>query len=119
MTTAQLTATSALLAKSRSRTLKNRAATVLVTLSFAIALIPLGWVLWTVASNGFTTMVHASWWTDTQRNITYTDAGGGAYHAIIGTLEQVGLCTAISVPLALMVGVYLVEYGGNLFARVT
>jgi phosphate transport system permease protein len=119
MTAAELTPTSTLLAKSRSRTIKNHTATVLVALSFAVALIPLVWVLWTVASSGFRTMAHASWWTDTQRNITYTDAGGGAYHAIIGTFEQVALCTAISVPLALMVGIYLVEYGGNLFARVT
>jgi phosphate transport system permease protein len=119
MTTAELTRPSSLLAKSRSRTLKNHLATVLVTLSLGIALIPLVWVLWTVVSNGFSTIAKASWWTDTMRNVTYTDPGGGAYHAIIGTLEQVALCTVISVPLALLVGVYLVEYGGNTFARVT
>ncbi|MDT4940790.1 MAG: phosphate transport system permease protein [Pseudonocardiales bacterium] len=119
MTTAGLTQPSSLLAKSRSRTVKNHLATVLVLLSFAIALIPLVWVLWTVASNGLSTITRASWWTGTMRNVTYTDPGGGARHAIIGTLEQVALCTAISVPLALMVGIYLVEYGGNLFARVT
>jgi phosphate transport system permease protein len=119
MTSAGLTPTSALLAKSRSRTVKNHAATLLVTLSFGIALIPLVWVLWTVISNGLSTIVHAHWWSGTQRNITYQDPGGGAFHAIVGTLEQVGLCTVISVPIALLVGVYLVEYGGNLFARVT
>jgi phosphate transport system permease protein len=119
MTTAELNRPSSLLAKSRSRTITNHTASVLVVLSLGIALVPLVWVLWTVASSGFRTMAHASWWTGTQRNITYTDPGGGAYHAIIGTLEQVALCTAISVPLALLVGIYLVEYGGNLFARVT
>jgi phosphate transport system permease protein len=110
---------SSLQTHSGSRIFKNRLATVLVTLSFGIALIPLVWVLWTVVSNGISTIVDASWWTSTQRNITYQTPGGGAFHAIIGTLEQVGICTAISVPLALMVGIYLVEYGGNLFARVT
>ena len=119
MTTAELARPSSLQSHSRKRVFKNRLATVLVTLSFGIALIPLVWVLWTVASNGFSTIVHASWWTHTMRNVTYTDPGGGAYHAIIGTLQQVALCTVISVPLALMVGIYLVEYGGNLFARVT
>ena len=119
MTAAELTRPSSLLAKSRSRTIKNRTATVLVSLSFGIALIPLIWVLWTIVSNGLSTIVHAGWWTGTMRNVTYTDPGGGAYHAIIGTLEQVALCTAISVPLALLVGIYLVEYGGNVFARVT
>ena len=119
MTTAELTRPGSLLAKSRSRTVKNHLATVLVTLSLGIALVPLVWVLWTVVSNGFSTIARASWWTDTMRNVTYTDPGGGAYHAIVGTLEQVALCTVISVPLALLVGVYLVEYGGNMFARVT
>jgi phosphate transport system permease protein len=119
MTTAELTRSGSLLAKSRSRTVKNHLATVLVTLSFGIALIPLVWVLWTVASSGFSTVVHAHWWTGTMRNVTYTDPGGGAYPAIIGTLEQVGLCTLISVPIAIMVGIYLVEYGNNAFSRVT
>jgi phosphate transport system permease protein len=119
MTTAELTTPSSLLAKSRSRTIKNHTATIMVVLSLGIAIIPLVWVLWTITSNGFSTIAHASWWTHTMRNVTYTDPGGGAYHAIIGTLEQVALCTVISVPLALLVGVYLVEYGGNAFARVT
>jgi phosphate transport system permease protein len=119
VTAAGLTQPSSLVAKSRSRTIKNHLATVLVMLSLGIALIPLVWVLWTVVSNGLSTITHASWWSGTMRNTTYTDPGGGAYHAIIGTLEQVALCTAVSVPLALMVGIYLVEYGGNTFARVT
>jgi phosphate transport system permease protein len=41
------------------------------------------------------------------------DAGGGAYHAIIGTLEQVGLTALISVPLGVLTAVYLVEYARN------
>jgi phosphate transport system permease protein len=119
VTTAELSRPSSLLAKSRSRTIKNQLATVLVVLSLLIALVPLVWVLWTVVSNGLSTIVHAHWWTGTMRNVTYTDPGGGAFHAIVGTLEQVALCTVISVPIALMVGIYLVEYGGNAFARVT
>jgi phosphate transport system permease protein len=119
MTTADLTRPGSLPATSRARAVKNHTATVLVALSLLIALVPLGWVLWTVVSNGLSTIVHAHWWTHTMRNVTYTDPGGGALHAIVGTLEQVALCTVISVPLALLVGVYLVEYRGSLFARVT
>ena len=102
----------------RSRKIKNHLATVLVTLAFAAALVPLVWLLWTVSSKGAHVVVHASWWTGNQRNLTYQDAGGGAYHAIIGTLLQVALCTAISVPLAVLVGIYLVEYGRGRLARV-
>jgi phosphate transport system permease protein len=39
---------------------------------------------------------------------------GGGVHAIVGTLEQVGLAVAISVPLAMMVAVFLNEVGGRL-----
>jgi phosphate transport system permease protein len=39
---------------------------------------------------------------------------GGAYHAIIGSLEQLGIATAISVPLSLITALYLAEIGGAL-----
>jgi phosphate transport system permease protein len=38
-------------------------------------------------------------------------AGGGAYHAIIGTLEQVLLATLMAVPLGLLTAIYIAEYG--------
>lgn len=39
---------------------------------------------------------------------------GGAFHAIVGTLEQVGIAFLISVPLALLVAIFLNEVGGPL-----
>ena len=39
--------------------------------------------------------------------------GGGAYHAIVGTLLQGLVCAAISIPVGVFVGIYLVEYGGS------
>ncbi len=56
--------------------------------------------------------------THSMRGVADRDVGGGAYHAIIGTLEQVGLATLMSVPLGLLVAVYLVEYGGGRVASV-
>jgi phosphate transport system permease protein len=104
---------------SRRRKFRDSRATVLVYASVVIALIPLVWVLWTVISSGVSVLLHATWWTHTMRNVTYTNAGGGALHAIAGTLEQVAICTVVSVPVAILVGVYLVEYGRGTFARVT
>lgn len=104
---------------SGSRKVKNNLATVLVYGCFLLALIPLVWLLWTVISKGLHVVLSADWWTGTQRGKTASDPGGGAYHAIIGTLEQVALCTVISVPIAVMVGIYLVEYGRGPFARIT
>ena len=40
-------------------------------------------------------------------------AGGGAYHAIVGTLLQGVVCAVISIPVGVFVGIYLVEYGGG------
>jgi phosphate transport system permease protein len=93
--TATLTAPSTLSSPpgSGARKAKNSIATALVWLSFGIALVPLVWLLWTVVSRGL--------------------------HAIIGTLEQVGFCTIISVPIAILVAVYLVEYGTGTYAKIT
>jgi phosphate transport system permease protein len=103
----------------RSRQIKNSIATVVVTLCFLVALIPLVWLLWTVIGKGYHDLFTTSWWTGTQRGKTEADPGGGALHAIVGTLEQVALCTIISVPIAVLVGIYLVEYGRGAFARAT
>ncbi len=102
-----------------ARKFKNRLATVLVVTAFAIACIPLVWLIWTVISRGLSSILSADWWTGDQRGITYRTAGGGALHAIIGTALQVLLCSVISVPIAVLVGVYLVEYGRGPLARAT
>jgi len=39
------------------------------------------------------------------------DTNGGEYHAIVGTLEQVLLTIIIAVPIALLVAIYITEYG--------
>jgi phosphate transport system permease protein len=101
----------------RGRKAKNRLATVLITGSFFLALVPLVWLLWTVISKGYHAISRNGWFTKTQRSLTFTDAGGGAYHAIVGTAEQVGLCAVLSVPIALLVAIYLVEYGRGPMSR--
>ncbi len=103
--------------RSRGRTARNALATVLVTLCFAVAVVPLAWILWTVASKGYQLLLDQQWWLNSQRGITSRTVGGGAYHAIVGTLLQ-GLVTAlISVPIAVLTAVYLVEYGRGRLAR--
>ncbi len=102
-----------------SRKAKDRLATTLVYASFLIALVPLVWLLWTVLSKGLYAMTQKGWFTDDQAGITFRDSGGGALGAITGTVEQVALCAVISVPIAIMVAIYLVEYGKGPLARAT
>jgi phosphate transport system permease protein len=42
-----------------------------------------------------------------------TPASGGVAHALIGTLEQITLATALSVPLGVAAALYLAEVGGR------
>ncbi|BBX90507.1 phosphate transport system permease protein PstA [Mycolicibacterium boenickei] len=95
------------------RKLTNHFATVLVTLSLLVALIPLVWVLYSVIVRGWAALSSPTWFTNSQAGMTTFTAGGGAYHAIIGTLLQGLVCSLISIPIGVMVGVYLVEYGGG------
>jgi len=101
------------------RKFKNNLATVLVTLAFLIALVPLVWLLWTVISKGYHALAWSGWFTQDVGTRTYRDAGGGAAHAIIGTVEQVAFCSLIAVPIAVMVGIFLVEYGRGPLSRAT
>lgn len=103
-----------------SRKVKNNVATGLVWLAFGIAMVPLVWLLYTVISKGYSVLGAADWWTSDQAGISKSVEGGGVSAAIVGTAEQVALCTVISVPIGILVGIYLVEYGGKgWFARIT
>lgn len=104
--------------KSGSRAIKNSVATAVMWAAFAIAVIPLVWILLTVAVKGGHLILDSTWWTNSQQGITARREGGGAVHAIQGTLIQ-GLVTAlISVPIGVLTAVYLVEYGRGRFARI-
>jgi phosphate transport system permease protein len=95
------------------RKVTNHAATVLVTLSVFIALVPLLWVLYSVLVRGFKAITSPTWFTHSQAGMTTFSPGGGVYHAIVGTLLQGLVCSIISIPIGIFVAIYLVEYGGG------
>jgi len=97
---------------SARRKITNNAATVLVSISVLIALVPLIWVLYSVITKGIS-VLSLYWFTHSQSGMTAFEAGGGVYHALIGTLLQGVVCSIISIPIGVMVAVYLVEYGGG------
>jgi phosphate transport system permease protein len=98
---------------SMRRKVTNNLATLLVTASVIVALVPLVWVLATVVIKGAKVVISSTWWTHSQAGMTAFQAGGGAYHAIIGSLLQALFCAIISIPIGVFVGIYLVEYGGG------
>jgi phosphate transport system permease protein len=98
---------------SARRKITNNAATVLVSLSVLVAIVPLVWVLYTVVSKGIGVVLDSTWWMHSQSGMTAFAAGGGVYHALIGTLLQGLVCAVISIPIGVFVGIYLVEYGGG------
>ncbi|WP_024800743.1 phosphate ABC transporter permease PstA [Nocardia sp. BMG51109] len=104
---------------SLARRLRNNAATAVMWLCFAIALVPLCWVLILVITEGFDAVISSGWWGKSQKGILPDQYGGGVYHAIYGTIVQSLVAAVLAVPLGIMAAVYLVEYGRGLLARVT
>ncbi|MCA0330517.1 MAG: phosphate ABC transporter permease PstA [Actinobacteria bacterium] len=92
----------------------NRLVTSLVVTAFIIALLPLISLLSTVVINGIARL-DLTFFTYSMRNIV--GEGGGALHAIVGTLLITGMATLISVPIGLLTAIYLVEYGRGALAR--
>jgi len=85
--------------------------------AFAIAMIPLAWILWSVVTKGGNMLLDSRWWTNSQRGITNRVVGGGAYHAILGTLIEALATALMAVPIGMMTAIYLVEYGHGRLAR--
>lgn len=109
-----------------TRKATDRLVTTLVFTAFAVALVPLVSVVWSVLENGLTAF-GVDFLTTSMRNVTglhdqqTVDDGapliGGAYHALMGTLLITALATLISVPIGLLASIYLVEYGQGRLAR--
>ena len=101
------------------RRITNNAATTFFVISFALALVPLVWVLSVVVARGWYAVTRSGWWTHSLRGVLPEEFTGGVYHALYGTLVQAGVATVLSVPLGLMTAVFLVEYGSGRLVRVT
>ncbi|WP_454167246.1 phosphate ABC transporter permease PstA [Microbacterium lacticum] len=86
----------------------DRFVTGIVSSAFAIAMVPLVSVGWTVVSNGIARF-DATFFSSSMRGIV--GEGGGAVHAIWGTLLITLTAAIISVPIGLMTAIYLIEYG--------
>ncbi|GAA2430527.1 phosphate ABC transporter permease PstA [Streptomyces glaucus] len=98
------------------RQAKDRVATSMVWVAFLLAVVPLLSLLWETARQGVK-VLDGYFLSHSMGVVPDTEPGGGIYHAILGTLEQVGLATLISVPIGVLTAIYLVEYGRGGLAR--
>lgn len=92
----------------------DRLVTSLVTGAFLLALVPLISLVATVLTLG-SKRFDLEFFTYSMRNIL--GEGGGAIHAIVGTLEITALATLFSVPIGIMTAIYLIEYGRGKLAK--
>ncbi|HZZ54042.1 MAG TPA: phosphate ABC transporter permease PstA, partial [Trebonia sp.] len=100
------------------RRTKNQLATVGMWIAFVVMLVPLGFVLFTVIAKGASAI---SWQFLTGAipvnvlPVTY----GGVGPAVYGTLVITGFAALMAIPLGVLGGIYINEYGGNhVLARV-
>ncbi|WP_045747847.1 phosphate ABC transporter permease PstA [Actinoplanes rectilineatus] len=97
------------------RAARNRTMKSLIYAACVLAVLPLASVVWTLVSKG-ASRLDGDFFGTSMNNISARDPMGGAYHAIIGTLEQVGIAALMAVPLGVLGAIYLVEYGKGRFA---
>jgi len=96
------------------RLLVDKAVRIIVFSCVIIAIIPLGSILVEVFKNGLTA-ISIEFLTETPGSAGSGEGGIGP--AIQGTLIIIGLSSIIGVPIGVMSGVFLSEYGDNALAR--
>jgi phosphate transport system permease protein len=74
-----------------------------------LALIPLFLVLWFTVSKGLPSVLHPEFFTNIERPVGIP--GAGIAHAMAGTGILVGLASLMAIPIGVLTGVYLAEYG--------
>ena len=96
------------------RTATDRLVTTIVSAAFALAMVPLVSLVWTVLKNGLHRL-DATFFSSSMVGVV--GEGGGIYHALLGTVIVTAITTVISVPVGLLAAIYLVEYGHGKLAR--
>jgi phosphate transport system permease protein len=95
------------------RRTRNQIATVLMWVAFVFALVPLGFVLYTVIAKG-ASIISWQFLTGSPIPPNVLPAGvGGMGPAVVGTILITGLAAVMAVPLGILGAIYVNEYGGR------
>jgi phosphate transport system permease protein len=95
------------------RRAKDRLMTLTIAAAFGLAMIPLFSLIFEVAKRGIPGL-SLEFFTEDARGVV---GGGGASHAIMGTLIITAVASVISVPIGIMAAIYLNEYGEGRLRR--
>jgi phosphate transport system permease protein len=96
------------------RRFKNNAALSLVYALTGLALVPLALVLWYTIAKGLPSISHPEFFLNVERPVGIP--GSGISHAIVGTAMMVGMASLVAIPVGVISGVYLAEYGHGRWA---
>ncbi|MFH8794747.1 phosphate ABC transporter permease PstA [Streptomyces sp. NPDC017941] len=99
-----------------TRQAKDRLATSMVWVMFLLAVLPLASLIFETVKRG-SEVFDGYFLTHSMGVVADKETGGGIYHAIIGTLQQVALASLIAVPIGVLTAIYLVEYGRGKLAK--
>jgi phosphate transport system permease protein len=101
--------------RNRRRLVVNGLAKALFYGVAVLALIPLGLVLVYTTVKGLPAVQQLEFFTNVERPVGIP--GAGVAHAIVGTLIIVGIASLMAIPVGVLGGMYLVEYGQGAWAR--
>lgn len=96
------------------RILATRLWRALIYLTALLALVPLFLILLEVVTRGLPAVTHPEFFLNAERPVGIP--GGGISHAIVGTLIMVGMASVFAIPVGIIAGIYLVEYGHGRWA---
>ncbi len=97
--------------RSRRRKITNLVAAAAISLTFVVAMVPLVFLVIYVVQQGMKVMS----WSFLNDDLPYVDRfpGGGMGPAVVGTLLITGAASLMAIPLGVLGGIYLNEYGGT------
>ena len=100
--------------RNQRRLLATRTWRLLIYGTAFVALVPLALILLEVVSKGMPAVSHPEFFFNTERPVGIP--GAGVAHALVGTLIMVVMASALSIPVGIVAGIYLVEYGAGRWA---
>ena len=95
--------------RNRRRLSVNYATLAIAYALTGLALVPLGLVLWFTIAKGLPAVSHPEFFLNVERPVGVP--GAGIAHAITGTLILVGIASLVAIPVGVIGGIYLAEYG--------